>query len=277
MCEVEDLRGVVVLRDKVGFDLLLPPHASLLLVKNKAMDQKRQFTGIWIPRQVVEDERLDWIDRALYGEIQSYDDCFKTNESLGNRIGETERNVQKRIAHLKELGYVEQTHFDGRLRHLRACLPVRGRHVQPDTPDTSSGTPIDNSIDNNIELSKTDVLPSELDSFEDDVSVEDDEEFVPTKTLKKRGLPKSLEPEIQKMWALWPGDHGQWKINKTVRSASEILLREKGMEKIANAVKFWLDNKKDPFCPDISTPYKLGEKWEGLVTYKRKKKYGRQL
>ena len=112
----------------------------------------------------------------------------------------------------------------------------------------------------------------DIDTLEDDFSFEDDEDIVPTKVLKKKGAPKSLEPEIQKLWALWPGEHSHWRVEKTMRASSEVLLREHGLEKVQWAIEFWLDNKKDPFCPDISTPYKLAAKYDSLREYRRKKK-----
>lgn len=105
----------------------------------------------------------------------------------------------------------------------------------------------------------------------DDITVEVEEDLVPTKNLRKKGLPKSVEADIQKMWAFWPGPHGAWRVNKTIREYSEVLLKERGLEKVQWAVEFWLDNKHDKFCPDISTPHLLASKYESLQEYRRKK------
>jgi len=211
--------------------------------------------------------------------------CYPSYDTIAEDAGVARSTAVEAIKKLEEVGLIEKSHRtkeDGSLSSNGYQLVLGGvvRQADGGSPPGNLGvvrqaTSNDNhSNDKQLTTSETDVSRNDT-SIEDDVSFEDDEEIVPTKTLRKKGVPKSIEPEIQKMWALWPGDHGQWKINKTIRSASEILLREKGMEKIANAVKYWLDNKTQPFCPDISTPYKLGEKWDSLVAYRRNKRYGR--
>lgn len=251
----------------------------------------------------ISNDKLATVSHVLvYGAIEAHSygekGCIASNETIAAETGLAVGTVKNVISELYKAVWLKVIYAD-ETKQFRIVMeplltieePVKHKYRKSnDTPSSpNDGTVIpqlhprhspmtrDNILDNSIELSETKVSRDEIDTLEDDVSFEDDEEIVPTKTLRKKGVPKSLEPEIQKMWALWPGDHGQWKINKTIRSASEILLREKGVEKIANAVKFWLDNKNKPFCPDISTPYKLGERWDSLVAYRRKQKYGRQL
>jgi hypothetical protein len=124
-----------------------------------------------------------------------------------------------------------------------------------------------NSLGNSIDISETEVSRNDT----EDLTYETDEELIPTKTLRKNKKPVSIEKDIQTMWSFWPGQHGQWKIDKTIRASSEVLLKERGLQKVQWAVEFWLDNKHDPFCPDISTPYRLASKYEALQEYRSKK------
>lgn len=129
-------------------------------------EQKREFTGIWIPKIVVEDSRLTWTDRALYAEVASFDSCYMSNETLGKRLGVGTRRVQQIVSRLKECGYIYQEAFDGRKRYLQTFVsrgangfasgPVERTTLHArDEADCVSGTkqvsPIDNSRENNLD------------------------------------------------------------------------------------------------------------------------------
>ena len=114
-------------------------------------EQKKEFTGVWIPRMVVEDEELNWTDRACYAEIACYQKCFASNAFLAKRLGISESRVSKIIARLKQLEYLEDTGFNGRFRMLATSLPSRkqlGSLVENSEAASLKTATIDNSREN---------------------------------------------------------------------------------------------------------------------------------
>lgn len=154
-------------------------------------EQKKEFTGIWIPRVVVEDENLSWIERALYAEIACYKQCFMSNAFFAKRLGVSERYVQEMLAKLKALGHIEDTGFDGRKRYLRAVYdgPVRGRGEPQFVADTNHSSPIDNSIDNKENI----VLHSQNAFVEDETIEMVDDNGDPIKPRTKKGKDPLIE------------------------------------------------------------------------------------
>lgn len=92
----------------------------------------RNFKGIWIPAEIWLDKRLSYFERCLLAEINSLDGeegCYASNEYLANFFNERERKIQEGISKLKELGYIEQTSFNGRTRVLRSNLQPKQEEI----------------------------------------------------------------------------------------------------------------------------------------------------
>ena len=70
----------------------------------------RTFTGVWIPREIWLDERLNAIDKVILTEIISLDDevehCHAGKYYLAQFWQCSESKVTKTIAKLIEMGYV---------------------------------------------------------------------------------------------------------------------------------------------------------------------------
>jgi DNA-binding transcriptional MocR family regulator len=58
-----------------------------------------------------------------------------------------------------------------------------------------------------------------------------------------------------------------WWSNKTQRTAA-IALNSRGLDKVRNALSYYMQNKLDKNIPLITTPYDLEMKWEKLRTHK---------
>lgn len=85
---------------------------------------KRDFKGIWIPKEIWLDKNLTYFEKAVYAEIDSLcgdDGCFASNKYFAGFFGCTERHIQRALAHLCELGYVKTEMFDGRKRIIKIC------------------------------------------------------------------------------------------------------------------------------------------------------------
>lgn len=89
-------------------------------------EQQREFKGIWIPREIWLDTRLNALDKIIFAEIDSYSNgkngCYAGNDYLALFCQCSESKVSKTISKLIELGYVKRVSFDGRHRVLQSCL-----------------------------------------------------------------------------------------------------------------------------------------------------------
>lgn len=54
---------------------------------------------------------------------------------------------------------------------------------------------------------------------------------------------------------------------KPQHESAKRLLKREGLERIKNAIQFLLIRKSDKYCPQISTPIQLEEKWASLEKY----------
>lgn len=127
-------------------------------------EQKKDFTGVWIPKHILEDTDLDAFDKILYAEINSFDECFKSNETLAKDVGCSVVTITRRIAKLKGKKYIELVRTDGRKRWLKALSdksPRLGRLIpqmrQPNLTDD-----IEYILKNNINTLETNVSSTPL-------------------------------------------------------------------------------------------------------------------
>lgn len=129
--------------------------------------KKREFTGVWIPAHIIEDESLTPLEKMLFAEIASFRRCFISNAGFAKRLGITERWVQKNIKKLKDKGYVKQVSFNGRSRTIIAIFDEQGCHEQSDVADTNNSSPIDNNRENNkdTETKVSEAPKEELDNI----------------------------------------------------------------------------------------------------------------
>ena len=84
---------------------------------------KRQFLGVWIPRDIYLNPKLTWTEKILLVEINSLDNeqgCFASNEYFAEFLSCTTTTISTSISKLKKLGLVHQVSFDGRTRVLKA-------------------------------------------------------------------------------------------------------------------------------------------------------------
>jgi len=88
-------------------------------------DQKKEFTGVWIPRKVIEDESLTMTEKIIYADIACFEICFKSNESIGERYKLKKSTVSKSISNLIEKGYLESNKKTGEYRQLMAIKDFR--------------------------------------------------------------------------------------------------------------------------------------------------------
>lgn len=124
-------------------------------------DQQREFKGIWIPREIWLDNRLNALDKVIFAEIDSFSAsgkvCFKSNAALAEFCQCSESKVSKTVSRLIELGYVKCVSFDGRKRYLQSSIVnyaslynTNCKSAEQNMPDNNIyNNPVTNPVNNN--------------------------------------------------------------------------------------------------------------------------------
>ena len=114
----------------------------------------RDFKGIWIPKEIWLDTRLNALDKIILAEIDSLDKgnsgCFASNEYIAQFCQCSASKVSISIQKLIKLQYLELSKFDGRVRFLKSRLLNFNRQtIKNCEADYKNVTDI--NINNNIE------------------------------------------------------------------------------------------------------------------------------
>lgn len=138
---------------------------------NKEFNYPRDFKGVWIPKRVFLDERLNAIEKIILIEIDSLDaedseGCYASNEYLANFCKCSMTKVSTSISKLIKLGYLYVSKNDGRKRYLKSRLSNSEsqdfKKSEPDLPkmkesnnsEEYSRDEINSNIDSPTELKK---------------------------------------------------------------------------------------------------------------------------
>ena len=96
------------------------------------MIENRDFKGVWIPREIWLDKRLNMLEKGILTEIDSLDNengCSAGNEYLAEFCQCSETKVSTAIKKLIKLDYIYQESFDGRIRILKSRLSKNERQT----------------------------------------------------------------------------------------------------------------------------------------------------
>lgn len=89
-------------------------------------ENERDFKGVWIPREVWLDNRLNMLEKGILTEIDSLDmgenGCYASNKHIADFCQCSETKVSTAISKLIELDYIYVKSFDGRQRILKSRL-----------------------------------------------------------------------------------------------------------------------------------------------------------
>ena len=115
-------------------------------------NKQRDFKGVWIPREVWLDDRLNALDKVILTEIDSLDNgedgCYASNKHLAEFCQCSESKISKSIALLISLGYIYVASFDGRKRTLRSRL-TKNAIVPSKNYEAAEHKMLQSNIDNN--------------------------------------------------------------------------------------------------------------------------------
>ena len=89
-------------------------------------ENERDFKGVWIPKEVWLDTRLNALEKIILTEIDSLDKgergCWASNKYIAEFCQCSESKVSTAISKMIKLGYLYVQSFDGRQRSLKSCL-----------------------------------------------------------------------------------------------------------------------------------------------------------
>lgn len=89
-------------------------------------ENERDFKGVWIPKTVWLDTRLNALEKVILTEIDSLDStergCWASNKHIADFCQCSETKVSTAISKLIEYGYLYVQKFDGRQRELKSRL-----------------------------------------------------------------------------------------------------------------------------------------------------------
>nr|DAX68884.1 MAG TPA: helix-turn-helix domain protein [Caudoviricetes sp.] len=104
--------------------------------KQQIIEPKRQFTGVWLPRELLLDERLTATDKILYAEIASFGKkgCWKRADELQQLCGVGRDGLQSACKRLRETGYIVERRMYGRIVRTLAVYSTVVKSHQQDNP-----------------------------------------------------------------------------------------------------------------------------------------------
>lgn len=116
-------------------------------------ENQRDFKGVWIPKEIWLDTRLNMLEKGILAEIDSLDNdeygCFTSNKYLAEFCQCGETKVSTAISKLIKFGYIYIKSFDGRQRILKSRLSNFERQTFKKCKADLQNLK-DNNIDNNI-------------------------------------------------------------------------------------------------------------------------------
>lgn len=124
----------------------------------------KEFKGVWIPKEIYQDENLNPTEKLILSDIATLGEYFKSNETIAKEVGVSQCTVSRLITQLCDKGYI-QTQFDGRTRLIklqRALIKMIKLPYQIDKAALSNcKDSIQSSIQHSIHISKEVIYPFE--------------------------------------------------------------------------------------------------------------------
>ena len=130
---------------------------------------ERDFKGIWIPKEIWLDDRLNALEKMILMEIDSLDTdekgCYATNDYIAEFCQCTSKKVSLAVKKLIELEYIELVRFDGRRRIIKSRLKKSSnlprKKFQADWKKSQSIYNDKRNIERNIEINNNNpIIPS---------------------------------------------------------------------------------------------------------------------
>lgn len=226
--------------------------------------QERDFKGVWIPKEIWLDKRLNALEKVILTEIDSLDNgergCFASNKHIADFCQCSERSVTGSISKLVEIGYIFVESFDGRQRILRSRLAELSRQgskfCEAESQKLQESNTSNNTL-NNSSKKKERKTATSYDSILSDI-VDDDLRDLYLEYIKMRKLIKApmtdraLTILISKVNQLEPNDVERQKrlLETSIANNWKSVYPLKDEPKPQKSVGFDLDEFFDAACLD---------------------------
>lgn len=174
----------------------------------KMAEINRDFKGIWIPKEIWLDKRLNALDKIILAEIDSLDNdengCFASNKYIAEFCGCSETKVSTAISKLIDFGYLSAVSFDGRQRKLKSCLSNFERQGFRNCKAAFQNLK-DINIDNNIDniSSKSD------DNTDGQLSLTEDNSETGDKPISDNTITVSVKEAAEAVYKQYPRKEGK--------------------------------------------------------------------
>jgi hypothetical protein len=129
----------------------------------------RDFKGIWIPKNIWEDERLSPFDKVLLMEIDSLDNedgCWKSNNSLAEFMQSGVASITRSIKKLEDLKYIKTSMKKsdyGTVRVIKMIRGVSSKRLEGSNQNDYQGITIRDNNKNKKKEQKEIILPDYID------------------------------------------------------------------------------------------------------------------
>ncbi len=211
--------------------------------------QERDFKGVWIPKEVWLDDRLNALDKIILVEINSLDGekgCWASNDYIAEFCQCSTSKVSRSIKKLCDLQYLFVESFNGRLRVLRSCIGKNPRQIKQIADSDEANLP-SNNIYNNTVINKSPYSPprDRNEIFNEDL--------------------------FKKFWEAYPQKVGKqaaikaWNKIKPDETLLTVMLKTLGEQK---KQKKWQDREYIPY----PATWLNGKRWEDETDEERRKK-----
>lgn len=212
---------------------------------------KREFTGVWIPRYIIDNRELSPVDRLIYAEVSCFEICSMTNKTLAERAGCSEDTASRSIGRLKKMGYIKFVGFDGRVRKMQSLHVEPPQNAEAASAKTRRLPPQNQSQDNNIE------------------------------NKEKTGIAKAMgetpreygKTEINDLFEYWEKTIGYavQSRRQANRNACNNLIKKHGVDGLQKLIHGVSLAQRDRYAPQISDFEELQSKLTKLIAWGKKK------
>ncbi len=84
----------------------------------------KEFKGVWIPKEIYQDEKLNPTEKLILSDIATLGEYFKSNETIAKEVNVSIKTVSRSIKKLELIGYINTKLFDGRHRVVKLTRAV---------------------------------------------------------------------------------------------------------------------------------------------------------
>jgi Mn-dependent DtxR family transcriptional regulator len=261
--------------------------------------------GIYVQNDLLEPKHHDAMGRAIWLYLWCLDKMTSIKEDgtgivLGGKpikleeiqkdLSLTDRTYTRYIVRLQEFGYIStvRTPYGYTIKVTKAkkqfgkrTVKVAGRTVTLAGENRKSGgNKEDNTVDNTNTLSELrsggDLLDNKkymgwnprADDYEEGVVDYDGDGTVQEEEKPRAKKYPNAQVVIKLFLEILGVNQSFWRRSPAILEACERLYTEKGVDKIRNALEFYKEHKDEKFCPKITSPKKLEEKYADLSLYK---------